>query len=221
MLTPPFTNYINLLKNWRFISLWGGSLISGIGDAVISLTLIWTVYQQIGSPLSVSLTLICMQLPKFTMAPLLAVFLDRFPIVVFTVVSNIICGFLFLFLSIVPLDTTFNFILFLFLIALSSSFEPMTSTASNIIITEVADRSKLIAANSLMNIQFDIALSLGPIVGGFLVVLGHKEIAFVFNAATFFLAAILFYLAMPLNAYTQSKEVQEGKSVSKRQIRTT
>ncbi|ARU60297.1 hypothetical protein CBW65_03880 [Tumebacillus avium] len=208
--------YGQMLQNWRFLSLWSGSLLSGIGDAVIMVSLVWMVYQQTGSPFLLSMTLICLEFPKFLAAPLFGVFLDRVPAILFAVLSNLISGGLFLFLMIVPLEGGVSYAWFMLLIALSSSLAPVTKAATNMIIAETVPKERLIQANSLMNIQFDLALSLGPVIGGILMAFGEMQMAYLLNALTFFASAGLYYAAMPPQARTKRREVVGEKTVGGR-----
>ncbi|HEU4965261.1 MAG TPA: MFS transporter [Bacilli bacterium] len=208
--------YRQLFMNWRFMSLWSGSLLSGIGDAVITVSLVWMIYQQTGSPFLLSLTLICLEFPKFLASPIFGVYLDRYPAIFFALLSNSISGILFVFLAFVPLESGMSYVWFMLLIALSSSLSPVTKAATSIIIKETVDEEKLISANSLMNIQFDLALTLGPVVGGILMALGQMEAACLLNAGTFFIGGILYYLAMPPHARRRKRAVIGEKSVSNR-----
>lgn len=60
--------YKPLLFNPRFLLLWIGSYISGIGDAVAVVVIIWTLYNQTFSPLFITLALICLELPSILLS---------------------------------------------------------------------------------------------------------------------------------------------------------
>lgn len=212
-------NYIQLMKNIRFLSLWSGSLISEIGDAVVSVSLIWIVYQQTQNPFILALTLICINVPKFIFSPLYGVFIDRYPAIFFAIASNILSALLFLFIVFIPFNSTVNYAVFMLLIALSSSLAPITKTASYIILTETVEKDHLVSANSLMNIQLDLALSLGPIIGGIVIAYSNNiEFACLFNALTFIIAAILYYIAMPPHSRNRKKVVERNASLKLRYI---
>ncbi len=62
------------------------------------------------------------------------------------------------------------------------------------VVPKTVDKANLVTANSLMYIQFDLALVVGPLIGGILASQEYIQIAFIFNAITFFISAIFFYV---------------------------
>ncbi|HDR8141937.1 MFS transporter [Bacillus cereus] len=202
--------YKPLLFNPRFLLLWIGSFISGIGDAVAVVVIIWTLYNQTFSPLFITLALICLELPSILLGPLWGVYVDRSPRTL-VVLANIIRGCLFLYLLIVPLDSIANFSLFLGLLCISSSLAPITKAGENMVVPKTVDKANLVTANSLMYIQFDLALVVGPLIGGILASQEYIQIAFIFNAITFFISAIFFMYVFPKKQLVKGIEKQKQK----------
>lgn len=61
------------------------------------------------------------------------------------------------------------------------------------IIPRIVPKVNLVTANSLMLIQFDLALVVGPIIGGYLAHSHLSSFAFTGNASSFFLASLLLF----------------------------
>lgn len=206
-------NYMSLLKNQKFTFLWSGSLISGIGDSISTLAIIWVIYNQTQNPFMIALALICLEVPAILFGPLWGVYLDRHPRIML-VTSNVVRGMLFIFLIFIDLNSGISYSLFLFLLALSSSMQAITEAGENLFVPRLVSKEQLVPANSLMNIQFDFALAIGPVVGGFLAYSSHSNIAFAINAGTFFLAAIIFWYVYPKTMKIESRKEEHSDSPS-------
>lgn len=200
--------YKPLLKNSRFSLLWIGSFISGIGDSIAVVVIIWTIYNQTFTPLLITLALICLEFPAILLGPVWGVYIDRSP-KTFIILANLIRGFLFLYLLFVPLNSTSSFFQFLGLLCVSSSLAPITKAGENMIIPKIVNKEHIIKANSLMFIQFDLALVIGPLIGGYLASKEHIQLAFLLNAITFFISAA--FLAYVFPKSTVEKGIEKTK----------
>lgn len=200
--------YRPFLTNPRFLLLWMGSFISGIGDAVAVVVIIWTIYNQTVNPLLITAALICLEFPAILLGPVWGVYIDRSP-KVYIVMANLIRGCLFLYLLFIPLHSTVNYILFLGLLCISSSLAPITKAGENMIVPQLVSKDQLVTANSLMYIQFDLALVVGPLIGGLIASKDHISTAFLLNAITFFIAAICLAYVFPKS--TVINEIEKTK----------
>lgn len=69
--------YRGLLRNRTFVLLWSGQTISGLGDALFNIAIMWLVYVRTGSALQTGIINVMYQLSAVFLAPLGGVYADR------------------------------------------------------------------------------------------------------------------------------------------------
>ncbi|MGG3191078.1 MFS transporter [Priestia megaterium] len=184
--------YVSLLKIRPFSMLIIGSLLSNLAQSLAVVTIIWFIYQKTGSPWFIALSLISLELPAILLGPIWGTLLDRSSIVKLMNIANLSRALLFIFLIFTTLNNTLSTFVFFLLLALSSSLAPIVRSGENMLVVKIVDEKQLIAANSLMNIQFDFAYVIGPILGGIIATTSLGNTSFIVNALLFTIASFLF-----------------------------
>jgi MFS family permease len=176
-------------QNSRFRRLWTAQLISSAGDWFNSVAVLGLVLQLTDSGLGASLVLICSSLPSFFLVPVVGPVVDRFDRRNLMIVTNLIsAGIALLFLLVH--DTSLLWLLYvaLVLLVISASF---FAPASNASIPNIVSSEELFAANALSGAAWGVMVMVGSALGGIISALFGREIAFVVNAVSFLVAALL------------------------------
>lgn len=189
-----FNEYKKLFKHKGFFTLLLGAFFSNIGHSVAVISIIWMIYQKTNDPFTIVLTLICLEVPTIIFGPILGVLLDRYKTSTLMGIANIFRSILFVFLIFIPLQDSVTYSLFFVLLSISSAVIPITRSGEYILISKIIPKENLISANSIMNIQFDLAFTLGPMLGGGLMVISLGNNIFIVNAIVLFCSSILFFL---------------------------
>lgn len=184
--------YRDLIKHKSFQILFSASFLSGVAQSMAVITIIWYIYQKTNNPWFIAISLISLELPSMIFAPLWGVFLDKYKINTLMIYANLSRGLLFVFLIFMPLNTTLNFIIFFSLLALSSSLAPIVKVGESMVLYRVVPKENLLAANSLMNIQFDLTYIIGPMIGGMIATTDLGNTSFLINATLFITASLLY-----------------------------
>lgn len=209
--------YLQVLSISRFRALFGGAFLSGLGDAVVAIAVLWYMYDQTHSALLVTVTLLCLELPAILATPIWGVYLDRHALRPAVVLVNLVQGGLFFSLLFLDLASTPGLVAALGLIALSSALAPVTRTAQNMAVPAVVERKELLPqANALMFIQFDAAIVIGPLLSGLFIAVGHVEWAFAVNAGSFAAAALFYSYCLPATQRGKEETARSDKALGAR-----
>ncbi|MGH7233795.1 MAG: MFS transporter [Nitrospiraceae bacterium] len=179
-----------LLKSRDFGLLWWGQVTSQIGDGLNKVALLWFVYSLTGSALKMAVIGLLQTLPPLLLGPIIGVFLDRLPkkpVMIWVDLTRAV-----LVLSI-PLLHAFDALtlerlyMLVFLIAIVSTiFGPALASS----VPLIAPRSRLVAANALIQTTTNIGVLVGPAISGLgIAMIGAQNVLYV-NAATFFVSAL-------------------------------
>lgn len=179
-----------LLKTRDFGFLWSGQLISQLGDGVNKVALLWFVYDLTGSALKMTVIGLLQTLPALLLAPLIGVYVDRMQKKWFMVWIDVLRAILVLLIPVLhslgalTLDRIY-ILVFITAIA-STAFGPALSAAVPLLV----NRSKLTAANALMQSGVNIAMLVGPALSGLgIAVIGEQRVLYI-NAAAYVASAL-------------------------------
>jgi len=190
----------SLFQNPRFVKLWVGQGISFIGDAFSAVALVILVAQITGSASAVGGILVARLLPTLA-SPLVGVLadrLDRRTILVLSDLSRAILVFGLVFIR----DVTILYLLAFLLGVARTFFNPTVRAA----FPSVVGDGDLTRANALISGTFSVSLAIGPALGGLLVATVGVNAAFVLDAATYLVSAVLLS-RVPLSLPEKSEEV--------------
>ena len=192
----------SLLSNARFLRLWIGQGTSFVGDAVSMVALVVLVVQITGSASAVGGALVARLLPTIA-SPLAGVLADRVDRRIILVASDLARAVLVLGLVFARDLATIYILVFLMGLA-RTVFNPTVRAA----FPSVVGGGDLTRANALISGTFSVSETAGPALGGLLVATVSVDAAFVLDAVTYLISAVLLSLT-PL-ARPQREEDSAG-----------
>jgi len=182
--------YIDLLRrNRSFRQLWLGQVVSQMGDWFDTIALYTIILRLTGSGRDVGLLLVARFVPSFFFGPIAGVIADRFSRQRIMIVSDVlraivVLGFLFVRR---PDQLWIIYVLTVFQLGLSTFFEPAKTAA----IPSIVEDRELVAANAISSVTWSAMLTLGAAMGGFITSLFGTNAAFILDAASYVLSAVL------------------------------
>jgi MFS family permease len=193
----------SLLRNARFLRLWIGQGISFVGDAVSMVALVVLVVHLTGSASAVGGALVARLLPTIA-SPLAGVLADRVDRRVVLVASDLARAVLILGLVFAKDLATIYVLVFLMGLA-RTVFNPTVRAA----FPSVVGEGDLTRANALIGGTFSTSIMVGPALGGLLVASIGVDAAFLADAATYLVSAVLLS-RIPLPRPRRESEEVEG-----------
>jgi MFS family permease len=175
----------SLLKNARFVRLWLGQGLSFVGDAVSTVALVLLVVDLSGSASAVGGVLVARLLPTLA-SPFVGVLADRLDRRAVLVAADLARAILVLGLIFVR-DLPAIYALVFLLGAAQTVFNPTVRAA----FPGVVGGGDLTRANALISGTFSFSVMAGPALGGVLVASVGVEAAFLIDALTFLVSAVL------------------------------
>ena len=175
----------SLLKNARFVRLWIGQGLSFVGDFVSTVALVILVVDVSGSASAVGGVLVARLLPTLA-SPLVGVLADRLDRRAVLVAGDLVRAALVLGL-IFARDLPLIYALAFLLGAARTVFNPTVRAA----FPAVVGGGDLTRANALISGTFSFSVMAGPALGGVLVASVGVEAAFLLDALTFLVSAVL------------------------------
>ena len=175
----------SLLRNSRFLRLWIGQGTSFVGDAVSMVALVVLVVEITGSASAVGGALVARLLPTIA-SPLAGVIADRVDRRVVLVASDLARAVLVLGLVFARDLATIYVLVFLMGLA-RTIFNPTVRAA----FPSVVGGGDLTRANALISGTFSTSIMVGPALGGLLVASIGVDAAFLADAVTYLVSAIL------------------------------
>ena len=175
----------SLLSNARFLRLWVGQGTSFVGDAVSMVALVVLVVQITGSASAVGGALVARLLPTIA-SPLAGVLADRVDRRIVLVASDLARAVLVLGLVFARDLATIYVLVFLMGLA-RTVFNPTVRAA----FPSVVGDGDLTRANALIGGTFSASIMLGPAFGGLLVASIGVDAAFLADAVTYLISAVL------------------------------
>lgn len=184
------SEYISLLRQNRdYRALWLGSLISQLGDwfnLIASTTLVASLT---GTGAAISYLFLARFLPLFLFSPLAGVLADRYDRRHIMIVSDLLRAATVLCFLLIrqPEHIWLLYVLTIVQFALSAIFTPARSA----VLANIVQPSELVPANALDSLTWSTMLALGAFLGGLVAALLGVAEAFVLDALTFVLSAVL------------------------------
>ncbi len=201
-----FGTYWALLRfNPEFRRLYVARLVSFAGDWFLVVPLLGLVFEQTDSALAASAVLAAHALPAALLAPLTGMVSDRVDRKTVLVASDLIRVVLALGLLLTDaVGMVWYPLLLVFLEGSGAAFFYPASTAA---LPHLVTDEELPAANALMSSAWGTMAALGSAAGGVFATLVSRDAAFIVNAASFLLSAIL------ISRVVTSLQDQAGSSV--------
>ena len=182
--------YLSLLRNNRnYRLLWFGQVVSQLGDWFNSVAVYALLLELTGTATSVALMILVQFFPQAVIGPLAGVVVDRFDRRRVMIATDVLRGVLILAL---PFAGRAGHVPLIYAVigstvAATAFFEP----ARTAVIPRVTGKADLLTANALSSATWSAMLAIGAGLGGAVSALLGRDVAFLINAASFFLSAVL------------------------------
>lgn len=185
-----FRTYWALLRsNPDFRRLYISRLVSFAGDWFLVVPLLGLVYEATDSALAASAVLAAQALPAALLVPLTGMVSDRFDRKTIMVITDLVRAVLALgLLATDAVGTVWYPLLLVFLEGAAAAFFYPASTGA---LPNVVTDQELPAATTLMSSAWGTMAALGAAAGGVFATLVSRDAAFIVNAASFILSALL------------------------------
>jgi MFS family permease len=195
--------------NTNFRRLWGGTLISLLGDWFNTIALYVLVTELTGSPLALGAVFITKMLPWALAAPLAGVIVDRYNrrrlmVGMDLLRAAVVLGFL---MIDEPAEVPWLYVLLTAQVLAGAVFNPAKSAA----IPNVTTPRELLTANALMSATWSTMLAVGAALGGFAVEALGTNAVFWIDSATYLVSAA-FILATTIPQDTEPAEASLWRS---------
>lgn len=187
-----------LLEYPEYAKRWVGSIVSGLGNQLGWMALVWLVMELAGSASSIGIVTLLYQLPQAIFAPLAGVVLDRYPRARVMAIANFALAVVFTCIPIVAMSLGQNGLwLICLLVAVAGIMMPFDTTGSGPLIADLIPSDRLSQANFLNQTIWQIVYLVGPAIGGVLIAwIGSNPLLF-FDAATFLFLGVLMLTVAP------------------------
>ena len=188
MTDPASGGFKQLLTQRDFRNLWLGQLVSQVGDGVTAMTVMIAINTVTGSSSAVAAAMLSVTLPQLLFGLVAGVYADRWDRKRIMIVSDMLRGLLALsFLMVKTADDVWIFYVVGFL---QASIGTLFVPAKSALIPAIVPPSLLTAANSLSMVTQMLTMMVGSVLAGVLVgMFGGPQLAFCFDALTFFVSA--------------------------------
>lgn len=173
------------LRERDFARLWSGQAISNAGDWVNYVALTALVYDLTGSAWMVAVLRACHAVPLLIVGPFAGVLVDRWNRKVTLVIVDVIRAGLVLLFPLVH-DVGSIFLITIAFNVVSTLFAP----AKNALIPAIVSRERLLTANSLSSTTQNMAMVIGPALGGLILAGSGTATAFYVDSASFVVSAV-------------------------------
>ena len=183
-------SYARLIgSNANFRRLWMAQIVSEIGDWFYTLSIYTLLLQLTGHASSVALALVLQVLPQTLAGPTAGVVNDRIKRKHVMIAADLIrCVIVLMMLSV--RSASMVWLVYPLLLAettMAAFFEPARSA----VIPNIAASGEVLAANTLSSATWSVNLLIGASVGGVVAAFFGRDAAFILNALSFLISAVL------------------------------
>jgi DHA3 family macrolide efflux protein-like MFS transporter len=197
-----------LFRNCDFKLLWVGQLLSQIGDQCLLIAAITLISNLSRSPLAMIIPATSIAIPQIIFGLVGGVMADRWNRKAVMIGSDVLRGLIVLCILLI------NSVQQLWILYLAAAGLALVGVffypARNAVIPNIVPANLLLAANSLIQGSWVIALVLGPVIAGTAVELWMPS-AIIFDSATFFISAIIIaVMNVPKTASDQPGAAEEN-----------
>jgi MFS family permease len=193
-----------LVRNRNYRYTWMGQIVSEVGDHFNNIAVLSLAMEETHSGAAVAGLMLSRAIPAVLAGPLAGVMLDRFDRRRIMIASDLIRGVI-AFGFIYALSHHQVWLLYL-LSALLNVASPFFTSGRSAILPSIATKDELHAANSLTQTTGWLTLTVGAYFGGTTVAQFGYEIAFVFNALSFFVSAYCIFSLRPERGHFRAED---------------
>jgi MFS family permease len=201
--------YRQLLRNGPLTRLLVGEFVSSIGDWLYLVALLVVVYQESSDPVLLGIVGAARVLPYVVLSIPAGIVADRFDRRLILLVTDVARGLIMVALAVLQ-ATHGSLAAFIALAILGTCFSTFFGpTIGSYLPTLVTDERELGPANSAWSSLDNLAFVVGPAVAGVLIAIGGLTAAFVLNAASFGVIAVVLW-RLPSGAQPVVPAVEAG-----------
>ena len=197
-------------SNRSFALLWGGQVVSRLGDSLFTIALAWWVLQKTGSAAAMGTVLICSTIPLLLFLLFGGVIVDRLPRVRLMLASDLLRGCLVGLIAFLSFQQWLVLWQIFVLSALFGTVEAFFYPAYTALVPDVVPSDLLPSANSLKSISLDIAQFIGPAIGAAMIALGGTSLAFALDGVSFLISALCLVALPRIPALSKRAEKEAG-----------
>ena len=205
--------YLELFRrNPALGRLLAGEFISGIGDWLYLVAILVVVYAESNSPVLLGVIGAARILPYVILSVPAGMVADRFDRRMVLLVTDVARGVLMIGLALAVMADAPALVIILLAI-LAACFSTFFNPAIGALLPTLVDEGDLGSANGAWATLDNVAFIIGPAVAGILIAAGGLELAFLLNAATFAVVAIVLWrLPVPRRPVDASTQGSDGSS---------
>ncbi|HEY7976048.1 MAG TPA: MFS transporter, partial [Ktedonobacterales bacterium] len=178
------------LRSRRFAWVWAGQTVSRLGDGAYLTALAWETLQLTGSATAVGALLIASAIPSLIFVLIGGVAADRYPRRRIMLLSDTGRAVTLGIIASLGLAGSLQFWHLLALAIMFGFVRGFFSPAYQSVIPELVETDHLASANGLTGISQEVGGLLGPLLGAWLIGVASANVAFVFDALSFVVAAL-------------------------------
>jgi MFS family permease len=183
-------SYVRLIRgNRNFRRLWLAQIVSEIGDWFYTLSIYTLLLQLTGHAGSVALALVLQVLPQTLAGPTAGVVNDRLKRKYVMIAADLV-RFVIVLAMLLVRSRSMVWLVYPLLVAettMAAFFEPARSA----VIPSVTEAGEVLVANTLSSATWSVNLVIGASVGGVVAALLGRDAAFILNAVSFLMSAVL------------------------------
>jgi MFS family permease len=183
-------SYVRLIRgNRNFRRLWLAQIVSEIGDWFYTLSIYTLLLQLTGHAGSVALALVLQVLPQTLAGPTAGVVNDRLKRKYVMIAADLV-RFVIVLAMLLVRSRSMVWLVYPLLVAettMAAFFEPARSA----VIPNVTEAGEVLVANTLSSATWSVNLVIGASVGGVVAALLGRDAAFILNAVSFLMSAVL------------------------------
>ncbi len=198
-------------RNPALARLLAGEFISGIGDWLYLVAILVVVYAESNSPVLLGIIGAARILPYVLLSVPAGIVADRFDRRMVLLVTDVARGVIMIALAAAVSVSAPTWVIIAFSI-LAACFSTFFGPAIGALLPSLVDERDLGTANSAWATLDNVAFIIGPAIAGILLASGGLGVAFLINAASFgVVAVILWFLPVPGRAAPKAADADETK----------
>lgn len=193
----------SVFKNRNFILLLIGQIMSNLGNAIHSVSVVWYILNIVGEGRSgffIAIFTMCTLIPSIIFGPISGVYVDKLDRKKIIWGTDLIRGSLIILLGILTYYKVFPLIALFTITALSSFFGTFFNPAVDSSIPNIVDEKNLMTANSVNGMSRQVVFIFGAAIAGFLYYSIGIVGIFIVNGISFTLSGISeMFIKLPSN----------------------
>ncbi|MBC2723602.1 MAG: MFS transporter [Desulfosporosinus sp.] len=193
----------------KFLLLWSGQLISGIGSGLTSFGLGVYVFEQTGKASAMALVILLAFLPSLLLSPVAGVFADRYDRRLLIVLGDSLSAVGLVFILICMLRGEVQFWQICVGVTISSVFASLLEPAYKATVTDLLTEEQYTKASGLVQVAGSAKYLISPIIAGFLLTVWDIKLLLVIDIFTFFVTVTA---TLAVRSGLASKKCEQAKT---------